>query len=115
MMKKKKNRSLSGMGIGAIIVLGIIMIIHFYNKFPEDPFYLRLIEGAWRFGLSVFGSGLVFLVLFLAFYFAIKISEEVFVQDDNNKEDLMDYFMKLLNPIIVIVFLVSYAIVFFEL
>lgn len=113
-MKKIKSESLTGFGIGCIIVLAAIMIIHFYIKADGQVFYMRILEGAWRFVCVFFGAGLILLVLFFAFYGAAKLSPMIF-KDKEKEDDLLDKFMALSNPLLIISFIVAYIVMFFEL
>ena len=114
-MKKKTIGSLSGFGIGALVVMAIIMIVQFYNKFPDQPFYIRIFEGAWRFFASIIGSGAIILIFYIGFYVAIHLADMVFIQDEEHKENLLNYVTKLANPIVIIGFLIAYVILFLDL
>lgn len=113
-MKEKKKDSLTTLGIVFVVISAIVMIIHYYQLLPNEPFHMRVLEGAWHFLIALFGAGLVFLVLFLAIYAASHLSSWVFHGADDS-ENYMEYFMKLKNPMLVVGFIVSYIIVFFGL
>ena len=112
-MKKKEKNALSGFGIGSIVVLGIIMIVHFYLKIQEQPFYMRILEGALRFGLTFIGTGLIYLVLMIAMYGAIHALKYIYKESDD-EDNYTESFMHLWNPIFIICYIVSYMIIFFE-
>ena len=117
-MKKIKSDTFSGFGIGCIIVLAIIMIVKFVLKAEGEAFYKGILEGALRFGASIFGSGAVYLVLFAEFYAACKLTPMVFNYDPEKEHDthdkLMEHFMELSNPILIICFLTAYILIFLE-
>jgi amino acid transporter len=113
MKKIKSPGSMTGFGIGCVVVLAIIMIVHFYLKFDDQPFHIRVLEGILRFGGAILGSGLIMLICLFAFYGATKISEMVFRQEEST-DDLLDGFMKNANPLLIICFIAAYILIYLE-
>ena len=114
---KKKFGTFSGFGIGCIITLAVIMIVRFYLLFDGDPFYIRIVEGAWRFFVAFLGTGVIYLVLFFAFYAASGACKYIYRQseDDQDEKQLMDHFSALSDPLLIICFAVSYLIIIWRL
>ena len=113
---KKKIGSFSTFGKVLIGILAIAMVVYFYTKFPDQPFYIRIFEGLWRFVVSIFGAGLIYLVLFFAMYGAVKLCDSIYVHDDcYTYEGMMEDFQKITEPISVVCFVASYIIVFLQL
>lgn len=115
-MKKRKPGSFSGFGIGLIVFLAVAMIVRFYIKFEGEAFYVRLFEGAWRFFAAILGSGAIYIVFFLIFYGAASLSDMVFNQSEGeySKDELLDHFGALSNPLSIICFLAAYILLFLE-
>lgn len=107
-----KKRKLSGLEIAYLVFLLIIMIGASYLKNKGEPWYMIILNGAYGLGLSFLGSGLVFLVLFAAFYFAIKISAEMNdpISCNKKEKEMMDYGEKLIDPFYIVCFMISYIV-----
>jgi ABC-type Fe3+ transport system permease subunit len=104
---KKNKTGLTGCGIFIVIAAVVVMVIVRYNKSSEEQVLLRIVFGLLACGASFFGAGLIYLVLFVAMYGAIKLSEEIFT--DKPGRNLMDAFQELSNPILIICLAVSYV------
>ena len=111
MKKFKKPGSLNGLGIGAAVVLGIIMMVHVYIGTPDEPIYMRLIYGAFSCFCAFIGSGVIALAVFAVFYVSMKINNAIFVQKEDD-DDPMDNFLKTLDILLVACFIASYIICF---
>ena len=113
---KKKIGSFTTFGKVVVGILAIVMVVYFYTKFPDQPFYIRVLEGLWRFLVALVGMALVYLVVFIVMYGAIKLCDSIYVHDENiTYEGLFENFQELRDPIVIVCFAVSYIIVFLQL
>ena len=103
----KKKKSITGFGIGCIIVLAVVMIVRFYLKLEGEPLHIRIFEGALKFVCTFAGTAVLYLCIFVAMYAAIRASGIVFGEEGED-DKLMKYFLDLGNPILIICFVVSY-------
>lgn len=110
---KKRVGSLNGLGIGVTIVLALIMIIVQFTKTPTEPFHMRIITGLVGCLIVMLGAGLIILALFFVFYAAQKVSDELFVHEEEGEnrqeKELIDVlFQEHSNAIVVIAVVASY-------
>ena len=107
-MRKAK---LSGFGIGALVVLCVAMVIRKYTLLPDEPVHIRILQGLYAFVLSALYGGLIMLALFIAVYMAIRLAGVIYDNEETD-DQLLDHFMALAKPLIIICFIASYVIVF---
>lgn len=112
MNKLKKTGNLNGFGIGVVVVLAIVMMIRYYTILVNEPIHMRLLYGAIACVSAFFGSGLFLLAMFIIVYFSSKAYDVMFIKNEEGEEPI-EIFQKLIDVLSVAFFAVSYVIVFF--
>ena len=109
---KKKFGSLTTFGIISVVVLYLIMSVHIFLLESNSEIWFRLLVSIF-WGIAMIPiSGAVFLAIFLAIYAGIKLSAIVFKENENQEDKLMENFLSLSNPLLIIIILGLYIAIF---
>ena len=108
---KNKYKKINGLGIALIIILAGVMVWHTFDKMPESPVHLKILEGLLRFGASFLGSGFIYIALLLLMHAANFFCKDIY-NNWEEEEDHMKLFTKLNDEFFLICFAASYVLVF---
>ena len=102
-----KKSGLTGFGYFIVAACAIALIVIGFYKNQGTPFYEVILGSLFMMLMAILGTGILFVAVFVVMYCAIQASELIFKESEDDNS--MKGFMSVLNPVLIVCFVISYA------